>query len=179
MVTSDNRVLARNILRLAGALVAIVLVLSPLRAILAKPNDIAILPSLQVDAVAYDEIARLIAQSGSLSDIPPLQPPGFVTTIAAVYAVTGPSWQAARVFLWAMFVLCVVLAARLGARVHGSEPAAWLAALLTGSASALAAYTGTVQYEVLAAAWLLVLVLIAEWGRDSVLNEAVKLALPR
>ena len=38
--------IARNILRLAGALVAIVLVLSPLRAILAKPNDIAILPSL-------------------------------------------------------------------------------------------------------------------------------------
>jgi len=87
MVTSDNRVLARSVLRLAGALVAIVLVLSPLRAILAKPNDIAILPSLQVDAAAYDEIARVIAKSWSLSEIPPLQPPGFVTTIAAVYAV--------------------------------------------------------------------------------------------
>jgi hypothetical protein len=158
--------------------VVVAMAIAPLRAILATPNDISILPSLQVDSAAYDQIARAIAGTWSLREIPPLQPPGFVTTIAAVYAFAGPSWLAAKVFLWAMFVLCVVLAARLGAKVGGSELAAWLAALLTGSSTALALYTGTIQYEVLAAAWLLGLLLIADWsGRAGDLSAALRRAL--
>lgn len=148
----------------AGLLVLALLAL-PLRSILAHPTSLSVLPSLQVDAGVYDSIAAEIARTRSLDAIPPLQPPGFVLTMAAVFAVTGHSWVAGKVFLWLMFVACVVMGAGLAWRVYGRELHAWSAAVLIAGAPALHGYVGTIQYEVLAAAWLLAMMMLAHTTR--------------
>ncbi len=114
------------------------------------------LPSLQVDAITYHELATRIAADGSLSHIPARQPPGFVVLLAGLYVITGPSYLAARLTLWICFVVTVGLAAWTARRVWGSGVAATAAALVA-TAPALRHYVGTVQYEVLVGAWFLAL----------------------
>ncbi|HXG89943.1 MAG TPA: hypothetical protein VNJ02_16570 [Vicinamibacterales bacterium] len=147
---------------IAAALVLALLAI-PLAAIRSSGDRLTILPSLQVDAPAYDAIASAIARTHSVDPIPPLQPPGFVMTLGALYAITGHSWLAAKVFLWCTLVACVLMAARLGWLIYRHEAAAWAAAWLTAASPMLQAYTGTIQYELVAACWLLALLLIADW----------------
>lgn len=161
-------------IRAFAALLVLALLALPLRDILAHPTSLSVLPSLQVDAAAYDAIAADVARTKSLSAIPPLQPPGFVVTVAAVFAVMGHSWVAAKLFLWLVFVACVAMTARLAWRLYGNELHAWTAAVMTGGAPALHGYVGTIQYEVIAAAWLLLLISVASRsGVHSVANCAV------
>ena len=152
-------------IRTFAGLIVLACLAVPLRTILANPERLSALPSLQVDAAAYDAIAAEVARTRSLAPIPPTQPPGFVLTMAAVYLVAGHTWLAGKMFLWLVFVVCVALAARLAWRMYGDEHSAWAAALLTATAPALHGYVATIQYEVMAAAWLLVLVLSADRAR--------------
>ncbi|MDQ3446679.1 MAG: hypothetical protein M3496_10985 [Pseudomonadota bacterium] len=152
-------------IRAFAGLIVLSLLALPLRTILAHPLSLSALPSLQVDSAAYDAIAAEVARTRSLDVIPPLQPPGFVLTIAAVYALWGHSWIAAKVFLWLVLVACAAMSARLAWRVDGDGRHAWVAALLTAAAPAMHGYTATIQYEVLAAGWLLLLVLLTDRAR--------------
>ncbi len=108
-------------IRAFAALLVVALAALPLRAIVAHPTSLSVVPSLQVDAAAYDAIAAEIVQTRSLEPIPPLQPPGFVLMVAAVYAVAGHSWVAAKVFLWLVFCACILMSAQLAWRLYGQE----------------------------------------------------------
>jgi hypothetical protein len=76
-----------------------------------------------------------------------------VATLAIVYRFTGPSFVAAKLFLFAALVAATVLSA-LVARVvwPRCRLAGPVAAVLTATSPALRHYAGTVQYEVLVAA---------------------------
>jgi hypothetical protein len=126
-----------------------------------NPERISVFPNLQVDAAAYDEIARQLAEDPAFARIPPLQPPGFVTLLALIYRSAGASWIAAKRFLWVCLVVATAVAAYLAYQIHQSKTAGHVAAVLTASSPALQAYVGTIQYEVLAAAIVLGLVLAA------------------
>ncbi len=126
----------------------------PLADILASPDRLSALGSLQVDAGAYDAAATALAGGAPWTAIPLRQPPGFVATLALIYAVFGHSYLAAKLALWACLVAATALAAWLAGAVWGRREA-WAAALLTATAPALRHYVGTVQYEVLVAAELL------------------------
>ena len=143
---------------IAGIAVGLAL---PAADILGYPERLSVLASLQVDAATYDGLARSLAAGGSLADLPPLQPPGFVAILAALYAVVGPSVLAAKWLLWTCLVTTTALAAWLGQRVWGPDAAA-VAALLVATAPMLRYYTGTVQYEVLVGAWFLALLVLAD-----------------
>ncbi|MBA3271219.1 MAG: hypothetical protein H0T71_11990 [Acidobacteria bacterium] len=162
-------------IRAFAALLVVALAALPLRAIVAHPTSLSVVPSLQVDAAAYDAIAAEIVQTRSLAPIPPLQPPGFVLMVAAVYAVAGHSWVAAKVFLWLVFCACILMSAQLAWRLYGEERHAWIAAVLTASAPALRGYTGTIQYELIAAAWLLALLNLASRARVGAVGACVAL----
>jgi hypothetical protein len=133
----------------------------PLAQAIAHPTRLSVLSSLQIDAEVYDRIAVDLANRRALDSIPPLQPPGFVTFLAVVYAVAGHNWVAGKVALWMVLVAITAGAGLLARRVYGSEIAGWMAALLCAGSPALRAYTGTLQYELLAAAMLLLLVGLA------------------
>jgi hypothetical protein len=152
--------------RLGAAAILLLLIASPLPSILASGDRLSQLPSLQVDAAAYDAIAADIVHTGSLGAIPPLQPPGFVTLLSGVYSLPVPSRVAARVALWLCFVACVGLAGLLASMVYRDELAGWAAALLTASSAMLRRYTGTIQYELVAALAVLILIVLAHrFGR--------------
>lgn len=139
-----------------GLLLAVVLfgLSLPLGDVLASSDRLSASSSLQVDAATYDALAASLAGGASWRTIPVRQPPGFVAILAAIYAVFGHSYLAAKLLLWACLIAATALAAWLARAVWGPR-AAWTAALLTATAPALRHYTGTVQYEVLVAAQLL------------------------
>ena len=120
-----------------------------------------LLPNLQVDAGSYDALAQEVVRTRSLSAVPPTFAPGFIAILAVVYATFGHSIVAAKTLLWLCLVLATIGAATLARRVHGTAAAGWTAAFLTASSAALQAYTGTLQYEVLVAAVILVLIAAA------------------
>ena len=67
--------------------------------------------NLDVDTSTYDSIARQLSTSWDLRAVPPSQPPGFVVFLGAIYSIAGPSYLAAKLTLWGLFVLTVGLAA--------------------------------------------------------------------
>jgi 4-amino-4-deoxy-L-arabinose transferase-like glycosyltransferase len=155
-----------------AALVAIVLT-APLVQIIRGGERLTILPNLEVDSRSYDSIALDLARRRSPDAISPVFPPGFVAVIALVYTVCGHSLVAAKTVLWLCLVATTILAAFLAWRVHGTRVAAWTAALLAASSPALQAYTGTLQFEVLVAALVVALLVLAvnalDRGRGTVL----------
>jgi len=134
----------------------------PLADVLTYPTRISVLPSLQVDAATYDELGASIAASGRWTDVPPMQPPGFVVILALVYRVFGHSLVAAKVLLWLCLVASTLLCGWLARRVWaaGDRPA-WVAMCLCSTAPALRHYVGTLQYEVVAGTGLLVVLGLA------------------
>lgn len=148
----------------------------PIADVLTYSDRISVLPSLQVDAATYDELGAAIAASGHWTDIPAMQPPGFVAILAVVYRVFGYSVVAAKVSLWLSLVTATLLAGWLTKRVWGTTPA--LAAMaLTATAPALRHYVGTLQYEVVAATGLLVVVGLALKAAEASTRAAVVWAL--
>lgn len=144
--------------RMAMTLVIAILLLLSARYVLSAPLRISVLPSLTVDASAYDAIALDLSNTWSLDAIPPLQPPGFVTFLAVVFTVFGHSWTAGRLALWACLIVATALSALVAKTIYRSETAGWGAALLCTASPALRGYAGTLQYELLAAVFLLVLI---------------------
>ena len=142
-----------------GLLIIVWTLTVPLINIVAAGDRLAVFPNLQVDSATYDRIGLALANRYAIDVIPPFQPPGFVTVLAVIYGVVGHSVITAKVMLWGCLVLATALAARVAYRLHGSVAAGWAAALLTASSQALQAYSGSVQYEVLAALVLLTLVI--------------------
>lgn len=132
----------------------------PLTDILGYPDRISVLPSLQVDAATYDELGAAVASSGRWTDLPAMQPPGFVAILAVVYRLVGHSIVAAKLLLWLCLVMSTLLAGWFANRVWGGAPA-WVAMTLTATAPALRHYVGTVQYEVLSAVGLLIVLGLA------------------
>ena len=136
----------------AAAAAVVALLLNAATYAMSAPDRISVLSSLQIDAAAYDAIAARLSESRSIDAIPPLQPPGFVTFLALVYAIAGHSWTAGRLALWACLVAATAFSALLARDMYRSSAAAWTAALLCAASPALLAYAGTLQYELLAAA---------------------------
>jgi 4-amino-4-deoxy-L-arabinose transferase-like glycosyltransferase len=136
----------------------------PLSRIFEYPHRISVLPSLQVDAVTYDSIGLDLANRRTIDAIPPLQPPGFVTFLGLIYTIVGHSWIAAKVALWTMLVCVTLMAGWLARRMYDSSAAGWIAALLCASSPALGWYTQTIQYELLAALFVIGLVMLVTVG---------------
>ncbi len=132
----------------------------PLADVLTYPTRISVLPSLQIDAPTYDDLGAALAASGRWTDVPPLQPPGFVVMLGLVYHVFGHSLLAAKLMLWLSLLTGTLLSGWLAGRVWGSQ-AAWVAMGLCATAPALRHYVGTVQYEVLTAAGLVAVLSLA------------------
>lgn len=144
----------------------------PLRDILAYPDRVSVLPNLQTDAAAYHAIASELEATRRLDALPPRHPPGWVALLALVYSVTGPSFVAAKVVSWVALLVSVAACAYLARRVYGPL-AGWIAALLCASSPALRGYVGTVQYEVLTAAGLLVTLVLAVDTVDGTMQRAL------
>ncbi len=132
----------------------------PLADLLRYPDRVSVLGNLQADAAAYHDTARELAAARRLDVIPVRHPPGWVTMLGAVYAVTGPSYVAGKLLSWIALIGSVALCAWLARRIHGPR-AAWVAALLCAASPGLRAYVGTLQYEVMTGAWLLVVLALA------------------
>ena len=148
----------------------------PLADVLTYPTRISVLPSLQVDAPTYDELGAAIATSGRWTDVPPMQPPGFVVILAVVYRVFGHSLLAAKVLLWLCMVAATLLAGWLTKRVWGTTPA-WVAMALTATAPTLRHYVGTLQYEVVAGTGLLAVLGLALKAAEGSTRRALVWAL--
>jgi hypothetical protein len=162
-------------LRLGAALIVLFGLIQPLSLILQYPDRLSVFSSLQVDAALHDEIARDIVNSGSLGVIPPLQPPGFVGFLAAVYATCGSSWVAAKLALWSAFVALTIIGAIVARQMYESDLAMWVAAIVISHSSALQAYVTTLQYDVPTALLLLAFVYgSAAAARASNPREAMK-----
>jgi 4-amino-4-deoxy-L-arabinose transferase-like glycosyltransferase len=114
-----------------------------------------------VDADSYDAVALQIVRHPSLDSFSPVFPPGFVGIIALLYAAFGHSLVIAKTLLWICLVIAAILSGVLARRLYASLAAGWIAAFLTASSASLRAYTGTLQYEVLVAALILCLILLA------------------
>ena len=143
------------------ALLAIAWGLSlPLRDVLAYPDRISVLPNLQTDAPAYHAIAVSLATTGSLEALPPRHPPGWVSLLAALYTVTGPSFVAAKLVSWTALIASVAMCWYLARQVFGAT-AGWIAALVCAWSPALRGYVGTVQYEVVTGTGLLAVLVLA------------------
>ena len=131
----------------------------PLRDVLAYPDRISVLPNLQTDAPAYHAIAVSLATTGSLEALPPRHPPGWVSLLAALYTVTGPSYVAAKLVSWAALIASVAMCWHLARQVFGAT-AGWIAALVCAWSPALRGYVGTVQYEVVTGTGLLAVLVL-------------------
>jgi hypothetical protein len=149
------------------ATIAAVLLVLPLIDLVKAGERLTLVPNLEVDARAYDRFALDLARHPSLEALPPVFPPGFVMIVAMVYATVGHSLVAAKILLWLCLVLTTALARLLARRVYGTNAAGWTAALLAASSPALQGYTGTLQSEVLVAALILGLVLLALHAADT------------
>ena len=103
---------------MAAVLIAVGWLL-PLSDVLRYPDRISVLPSLQVDAPTYDELGAAIAASGRWTDVPPMQPPGFVAILAIVYRMFGHSIVAAKVSLWLTLIASTLLSGWFAWRVWG------------------------------------------------------------
>ncbi|MGH7507486.1 MAG: hypothetical protein ACRELX_17665, partial [Longimicrobiales bacterium] len=147
----------------------------PLRDVLAYPDRVAVLPNLQADAQTYYELGREVAETGSLRPLPARHPPVWVAVLAAVFAVTGASFVAAKLVLWAALLASIAGCAWLARRVY-STAAAWPAALLCASSPALRGYVGTVQYEVFTGALLLLVLVLAARAAEA---SSVRMLLRR
>ena len=152
----------RSSLLLRAALVGVLawFLWLPLADLLRYPDRVSVLGNLQADAAAYHDTARELAAARRLDVIPVRHPPGWVTMLGAVYAVTGPSYVAGKLLSWIALIGSVALCAWLARRIHGPR-AAWVAALLCAASPGLRAYVGTLQYEVMTGAWLLVVLALA------------------
>lgn len=151
----------RSLARASAVLAIAALLLVAVRFATSAPSRISVLPSLQVDAQAYDTIARELSERWTPDVIPIRQPPGFVAFLAGLYTVFGQSWTVGRLALWACLIALTVLAGYIARAIYSSEAAGWCAALLCASSPALRAYTGTLQYEIVAGLMLLALVAAA------------------
>ena len=148
----------------------------PLADVWTYPTRISVLPSLQVDAATYDELGSTIAGSGRWTDVPPMQPPGFVVVLALVYRVFGHSLLAAKVLLWLCMVASTLLCGWLAWRVGGGR-SAWVAMCLCSTAPALRHYVGTLQYEVVAGTGLLLVLGLALRATEESTRRAFAWAL--
>jgi 4-amino-4-deoxy-L-arabinose transferase-like glycosyltransferase len=151
----------------------------PLHDVLTYPDRISVLPNLQTDAPAYHAIGLALATTGELDALPPRHPPGWVTMLALLYRVTGPSYVAAKLISWVALIASVAMCWYLARRVFGKTAAA-LAALLCALSPALRYYVGTVQYEVVTGTGLLAVLVLAVRAVDApspaVLNRRAVLA---
>ena len=138
----------------------------PLHDLLAYPDRISVLPNLQTDAPAYHAIGLALATTGELDALPPRHPPGWVTMLALLYRVTGPSYVAAKLISWIALIASVAMCWYLARRVFG-ETAAALAALLCALSPALRYYVGTVQYEVVTGTGLVAVLVLAVRAVDA------------
>ena len=132
----------------------------PLNDVIAYPDRISVLPNLQTDAPAYHAIAVDLATTGSLTALPPRHPPGWVSLLALIYTVTGPSFVAGKLASWLGLVMSVALCAWLAGRVFGGR-AAWIAALVCAWSPALRGYVGTLQYEIVTGTLLMMVLSLA------------------
>ncbi len=161
----------RAVVALALAVVIVSGLALPLHDLLAYPDRLSVLSSLQIDASTYDQLGSDIATTGTWRDFPALQPPDFVAVLALIYRVFGHSNVIAKIFLWLCLVACTCLGGWLTQRVWGREPAL-VAMVLMATAPALRHYVGTLQYEVVVAAGLMaalgltVKALEAPWPRS-------------
>lgn len=129
----------------------------PLHDVLAYPDRISVLPNLQTDAATYHAIAADLANSGSVSALPIRHPPGWVSLLALIYHFTGPSYVGGKLVSWLALVLTVAICAWLARRTFDAR-AGWIAALVCAWSPALRGYVGTLQYEVLTGALLMVVI---------------------
>jgi hypothetical protein len=149
-------------IRTIGLVAAVAILLAlPLIDLIKAGERLSIVPNLEVDARAYDAFALDLSRHPTVQALPPVFPPGFVAIVAIVYATVGHSLVAAKSVLWTCLVLTTILGGLLARRIYGTNAAGWTAALLIASSPALQAYTGTLQYEVLVAALILGLILLA------------------
>jgi 4-amino-4-deoxy-L-arabinose transferase-like glycosyltransferase len=130
----------------------------PLHDVLTYPDRVSVLPNLETDAAAYDAFAQQLAASWHVAALPAKHPPGWMAALAAVYATVGHSYVAGKLVSWVALVLMVGLCAWLASRVF-DRAAGGVAALLCASSPGFRGYVGTLQYEVLTAA-LVALVLV-------------------
>ena len=82
--------------------------------------------------------------------MPPSQPPGFVVFLGVIYSIAGPSYLAAKLTLWVLFVLTAGLAAIVMWRNCGPLEGL-VTAVFCAFSPVLVAYAATLQYETLAA----------------------------
>jgi 4-amino-4-deoxy-L-arabinose transferase-like glycosyltransferase len=132
----------------------------PLADVLSFPNRVAVLPNLEADAAAYDAFAWDFARSWQIDALPTKHPPGWMALLAGVYAIAGHSYVVGKLVSWVALVATVALCAWTADRMYGRRAAA-IAALLCASSPGLRAYVGTLQYEVVTAAWFMLLVVLA------------------
>jgi len=125
----------------------------PLHDLLAYPDRISVLPNLQADADTYDRAARRLATTWSSDDLPVRIPPGWITVLALLYGVTGPSLVAGKLLNFAALIVVVLLSAWIARRAFGPG-CGWAAAVLAAMSPAFRGYVGVLQYEVFTAALL-------------------------
>jgi hypothetical protein len=149
----------------------------PLDDLLTYPGRVSVLPNLAADAEAYHDLARELSLTWH-NNIPAKFPPLWIGLMASVYSMSGVSFVAGKLISWAGLVICVSIAAWLARRVHGPW-AGWAAAVLCATSAGLRAYVGTLQYEIVTAAWLLVAVALTvrALNASSARSSAGRLAL--
>jgi len=125
----------------------------PLHDLLTYPDRISVLPNLQADADTYDRAARRLATTWSSDEVPIRVPPGWITVLALLYAVTGPSFVAGKLLNFAALIVVLLLSAWIARRAF--DPASgWAAAVLVAMSPGFRGYVGVLQYEVFTAALL-------------------------
>jgi hypothetical protein len=125
----------------------------PLHDLLAYPDRISVLSNLRADADTYDRAARRFATTWSSDDLPVRIPPGWITVLALLYAVTGPSFVAGKLLNFAALIVVLLLSAWIARRAFGPG-SGWAAAVLVAMSPAFRGYVGVLQYEVFTAALL-------------------------
>jgi hypothetical protein len=125
----------------------------PLHDLVTYPDRISVLPNLQADADTYDRAARRLATTWSSDDLPIRIPPVWITVLALLYAVTGPSFVAGKLLNFAALIVVLLLSAWIARRAIGPG-SGWAAAVLVAMSPAFRGYVGVLQYEVFSAGLL-------------------------
>jgi len=125
----------------------------PLHDLLKYPDRISVLPNLQADADAYDSAARRLATTWSSNELPVRHPPGWITALALLYTVTGPSLVAGKLLNFAALIVVLLLSVWIARRAFGSA-SGWAAAVLVAMSPGFRGYVGVLQYEMFTAALL-------------------------